>query len=114
MVKRPSYIPDRGDIVWVSFNPQKGREQANKRPAIVVSPEVYNRKSSLALMCPITSRMKSYPFEVTIKERKIAGVALVDQIRSLDWQARKVKFIERAKPGILFKIQEKILILLTQ
>ena len=114
MVKGPSYIPDLGDIVWVSFNPQKGREQANKRPAIVVSPEVYNRKSSLALMCPITSRMKSYTFEVTIKERKIEGVALVDQIRSLDWQARKVKFIERAKPGILFKIQEKILILLTQ
>jgi len=114
MVIKNNYIPDRGDIVWVSFDPQKGREQAKKRPAIVLSPKIYNQKSSLALMCPITSQIKGYPFEVVIKEKKISGVVLADQIRSLDWRARKVTFIERVKPESIFEIQEKILALLTR
>lgn len=114
MVKRKRYIPDRGDIVWVNLNPQKGREQANKRPAIVLSPKFYNQKSSLALMCPITSKIKGYPFEVEIKRTTTSGVVLADQIRSLDWRARKVSFIERVKPEILFSVQEKVLTLLTR
>lgn len=114
MVKDKNYIPDRGDLVWISFNPQKGREQSNKRPAVVLSPAAYNKKSSLALMCPITSQVKGYPLETPIKGNKILGVVLVDQIRSLDWRARKASFIERVKPETLFEVQEKILTLLIQ
>lgn len=114
MVKKKLYIPGRGDIVWASFNPQRGREQANKRPAIVLSPRIYNQKSGLALMCPMTSKTKGYPFETKVDEGKISGVVLADQIRSLNWRARKVSFIEKVKPETLFEIQEKILTLLTQ
>ena len=71
------YIPDRGDIVWINFNPQKGREQASKRPAIVLSPKAYNQKTSLALMCPITSHVKGYPFEVVIEKKKIYAIMVV-------------------------------------
>jgi len=114
MVKKKLYIPDRGDVIWISFNPQKGREQANKRPAVVLSPKIYNQKSSLALMCPITSKVKGYPFETVFKNKKIQGAILCDQVRSLDWRARKVSFIEKVKPETLFEIQEKLLTLLTQ
>lgn len=114
MVKRKQYIPERGDIVWINLNPQIGHEQANKRPAVVLSPKVYNQKSSLALMCPITSKIKGYPFETIIRNKKIQGAALCDQLRSLDWKARKVSFIERTKPETLFEIQEKILTLIIQ
>lgn len=114
MVKKKLYIPDRGDIVWINMSPQKGREQANKRPAVVLSPKIYNSKANLALMCPITSKIKGYPFEVIYSNKKIKGAVLCDQIRSLDWQARRASFIERTKPEILFQIQEKLLTLLIQ
>jgi len=113
MVKKSTYIPDRGDLVWVNLNPQKGREQANKRPAIVLSPKIYNRKSSLAMMCPITSKIKGYPFEVIINN-KIHGAVLCDQLRSLDWQARKTSFIERVKSEVLFEVQDKIIALIAR
>jgi len=111
---RKKYIPKRGDIVWINFNPQKGREQANKRPAVVLSPKIYNKKSGLALMCPITSKIKGYPFETKIQNTKIQGAVLADQIRALDWRARGISFIERIKPKLLFEIQEKILVLLVR
>jgi len=114
MVRKKCYIPNRGDIVWINFNPQKGHEQAKKRPALVISSKTYNEKTSLALMCPITSHIKGYPFEVTIKEKVVSGVVLSDQIRCLDWHARKISFIQRVKPSIVSKVQEKILILITQ
>lgn len=106
------YIPDRGDLVWVDFNPQKGREQANKRPAIVLSPQNYNEKTSLALMCPITSHIKGYPFEVIIKDKKITGAILCDQIKSLDWKERKVSFIKKINNLSLIDIQEKVIALI--
>lgn len=80
-----SYIPDRGDIIWLDFNPQAGREQANRRPALVLSPAEYNGKVRLALLCPITSKVKGYPFEVAIPEGlPVSGVVLADQVKSLD------------------------------
>lgn len=89
-----AYIPERGDVVWINFNPQAGHEQAGKRPAFVLSPASYNRKVGLALLCPITNKIKGYPFEVNIPEGlKITGTILSDQIKSLDWQARDVDFI---------------------
>ncbi len=87
------YIPEKGDIVWIEMNPQAGHEQAGKRPAIVLSPKAYNEKVGLALFCPITTQIKGYPFEVIIpKGYRISGAILSDQIKSLDWKARKVSF----------------------
>ena len=86
-----SYIPERGDVVWLDFDPQTGREQAGRRPAIVLSPREYNRRSGLALLCPVTSRIKNYPFEVRLPDAfDVRGVVLCDQIKSLDWAARKL------------------------
>lgn len=88
------YLPERGDVVWLTFNPQAGHEQAGRRPAVVVSPRAYNAKVGLCLVCPITSQVKGYPFEVALPvELPVAGVALADQLKSLDWEARKVAFI---------------------
>ena len=90
MVKE--YIPDRGDIVWINFNPTRGSEQKGKRPAIVISPKSYNSVSGLVLLCPITSQTKGYPFEVNVKTKDISGVILTDQIRNIDWKERKIKY----------------------
>ena len=85
-----SYVPDRGDIVWLQFNPQAGHEQAGHRPALVLSPASYNRRSGLMLCCPMTSQKKGYPFEVVIAaETDRDSVVLADQVKSLDWKVRK-------------------------
>jgi len=89
-----AYIPNSGDIVWLTFNPQAGHEQAGRRPALVLSPAAYNGKVGLAILCPITSQIKGYPFEVLIPERlKISGAILSDQVKSLDWKARGAEFV---------------------
>jgi mRNA interferase MazF len=88
-----AYCPKRGDIVWLAFNPQAGHEQAGHRPALVLSPEAYNRKVGLALFCPITSQIKGYPFEVRVPSGcQVSGVILADQVKSLDWKARQTRF----------------------
>ncbi|MBI4354164.1 MAG: endoribonuclease MazF [Candidatus Omnitrophica bacterium] len=88
-----SYHPKRGDIVWLTFSPHAGHEQAGHRPALILSPESYNRKVGLALACPITTQVKGYPFEVAIPTGlEVSGVILVDQLKSLDWKARKARF----------------------
>jgi mRNA interferase MazF len=92
--KRRAYVPQRGDAVWLTLDPQAGHEQAGRRPAVVVSPSRYNARSGLALFCPVTSRVKGYPFEVLLpSELPIDGVVLSDQVRSLDWRARKASRI---------------------
>ena len=84
------YVPDRGDIVWLQFNPQAGHEQAGHRPALVLSPASYNRRSGLMLCCPMTSQRKGYPFEVVIEvDTDHESVVLADQVKSLDWKVRK-------------------------
>jgi mRNA interferase MazF len=103
------YVPDRGDAIWLSFEPQAGREQAGRRPALVLSPASYNAKVSLALVCPITSKSKGYPFEVPVPpEMPIQGVVLADQLRSLDWQARKAERICRLPDPVLDDVTAKI------
>lgn len=88
-----SYVPDRGDLVWINFDPQAGHEQAGKRPAVVLSPHSYNQKVGLALCCPVTSQRKGYPFEVNIPDGlTVKGVILSDQVKSLDWRVRKAEF----------------------
>jgi len=106
MVKR--YIPDRGDIVWLDFDPQAGHEQAGHRPAFIVSPLAYNQKSNLALVCPITSKTKGWRFEVVLVDTKTIGFILADQIKSLDWQARNIEFIEKAPLIVIDEVLSKI------
>ncbi len=108
-----SYIPDRGDIIWLEFDPQKGHEQKGRRPGIVLSKKEYNQKSNLAIICPITSKIKGYPFEVRINSI-IQGVILSDQIRSIDWKSRNAAFIEKIPEEILKEILENIDLLLNE
>ena len=107
MVKA-KYVPRRGDIVWLAFDPTRGHEQRGKRPAFVVSPTLYNQKSSLALVCPISSQSKGYPFEVEIAGSHIRGVVLADHLRSIDWRARKAKYVESVAQEVVTEIQDKI------
>jgi mRNA interferase MazF len=108
-----AYIPERGDVVWIDFNPQTGYEQAGRRPAVVLSPSSYNQKVRLAIFCPITNQVKGYPFEVAIPEgEKISGVILSDQVKSLDWQKRKVDFITRLQIETVNEVMDKLKTLL--
>src|SRR5512140_2328494 len=92
----PDHSPKRGDLVWLTFDPQAGHEQAGRRPAFVLSPAAYNGKTNLFLACPVTSRVKGYPFEVSLPEGlPVSGVILADQIKSLDWKVRKAEFLAR-------------------
>ena len=102
------YFPQRGDVVWLDYDPQRGHEQAGKRPAIVISSLEYNKKVGLALFYPITSQIKGYPFEVKVTLSKIHGVILADQIKSLDWKARKAKYIETAPERLLDEAKERL------
>ena len=107
------YVPDRGDLVWLDFNPQAGREQMGRRPAIVISPKNYNQRSHLALFCPVTSRIKGYPFEVPLQAtEKITGVVISDQVKSLDWTQRNVEFVEKADSKVFGEVIEKLSLLI--
>ena len=89
-----NYVPNTGDLIWLTFDPQAGREQAGRRPALVLSPAAYNEKTDLALVCPISSRVKGYPFEVPLPEGlPISGVVLSDHLKSLDWKQRRAEFV---------------------
>jgi mRNA interferase MazF len=107
------YIPDAGDIVWVNFDPQVGHEQAGRRPAVVLSPKIYNDISSLAVMCPITSRSKGFKFEVEVAQSgPIRGVVLADHVRSLDWRRRDTQWAGRASSAMLQEVRVAIAVLL--
>ena len=109
----PAYIPQRGDLVWLNFTPQSGHEQAGKRPAFVVSPQSYNKKTGLALFCPVTSQVKGYPFEVAIPAGgEVRGVILSDQVKSLDWAARQAAFITRSSSETTEQALAKVAVLI--
>jgi len=106
------YCPERGDIVWLDFDPQSGHEQKGRRPAIVISPKIYNSKTGLALFCPITNQIKGYPFEVILPlNLPITGVIISDQIKSLDWKVRNAEFIVKAPKKVLNEAINKFLTL---
>jgi mRNA interferase MazF len=108
-----AYIPDRGDAVWINFNPQAGHEQAGRRPAIVLSPASYNRKVGLAIFCPITSQIKGYPFEVIIPVGlKVAGAVLSDQVKNLDWKVRDTELIVKLPASVTGEVLKKLRTLL--
>lgn len=99
------YVPGRGDVVWIDFAPQSGHEQAGRRPGLVVSPRAYNKKVGLALLCPITSKIKGYPFEVDLPDTDgITGVILADQIKSMDWRARHASYASSAPRRVVGKV----------
>ncbi len=104
------YVPEAGDIVRLRFSPQAGHEQAGHRPALVISPAAYNRKTSLMLCCPMTTQVKGYPFEVTLAGSRPSAV-LADQVKSLDWVERKAKYKGKAKPVELAAVRAKIIAL---
>lgn len=106
-------VPDRGDVIWLQFDPHTGSEQAGRRPALVVSPKEYNGKVGLALCCPITSRSKGYPFEVALPEGSgIHGVVLCDQIKSLDWRVRRAQRIASVADDLMLEVTGRILALI--
>jgi mRNA interferase MazF len=108
-----TYEPDRGDIVWLDFNPQTGHEQAGRRPAVVLSPKTYNQKTGLAIFCPITSKVKAYPFIVALPDNlKVKGVVLSDQVKSFDWKSRNAKFICRLPDERIEEVKQKLSVLL--
>lgn len=111
MVRMASYVPDARDVIWIDCDPQTGHEEAGRRPALVLSPRYYNRKSSLALMVPITSRAKGYAFEVAIQEKKTVGIVLADHVRTYDWHARRAVFIEKASDEVVRAVREQIIAL---
>lgn len=106
------YSPERGDIVWLDFDPQSGHEQKGRRPAIIISPKIYNSKTRLALFCPITNQVKGYPFEVILPSNlTVTGVIIADQIKSLDWKVRNAEFIVKAPKNVLDETMNKFLTL---
>ncbi len=108
-----AYVPDRGDAVWINFNPQAGHEQAGRRPAIVLSPSSYNRKVGLAIFCPITNQIKGYPFEVVIPANsKVTGAVLSDQVKNLDWKVRDTELIVRLPASVTDEVLKKLKTLL--
>ena len=108
-----SFAPDSGDLIWLTFDSQAGHEQAGRRPALILSPKVYNRKSGLALVCPITNRAKGYPFEVPIPAGcGVKGVILADHVTSLDWKARRAEKAGRIPLATLNEVLARLAALL--
>jgi mRNA interferase MazF len=109
VVRRGRFTPERGDAIWITLTPQAGHEQAGRRPAIVLSPAAYNRKVGLALLCPITSQVKGYPFEVNLPAGlKVQGAVLSDRVKCLDWKARKSAFICRLPDDVVHEVLGKL------
>ena len=107
--KRGNYVPDAGDLVWLSFSPQAGREQAGRRPGLILSPRIYNAKTGLCLVCPVTSQIKAYPFEVELpKGLTVQGVILSDHVKSADWQARRIEWIAHAPDKVVNHVRAKL------
>ncbi len=104
-----TYIPDQGDIVYFNFSPSVGREQKGVRPALVISRALFNQSSGLAVVCPVTSKQKFYPFEILVEVDKVYGFALIDQARAIDYTAREFKFISRAPVSLVEEIKAKFI-----
>ena len=108
-----TFVPDRGDVVWISLNPQAGHEQAGRRPALVLSPAAYNANVGLALICPITGQVKRYPFEVVVPTSSaVRGAVLADQVKSVDWKIRRADLIGRLPDVVVGKVLAKVKTLL--
>lgn len=107
-----NYVPDSGDLVWLEFDPQAGHEQAGRRPALVISPANYNAKTGLMVCCPLSTRIKGYPFEVKIAADGVEGVVLSDQVKSLDWKYRRARKKGRVEAAVMTEVRARIKTLL--
>ena len=106
---KPAFVPDAGDFVWLTFDPRAGRDQAGRRPALVLSPKLYNARSGLALACPVTSQVKGYPFEVAVPAGVAAtGVVLADHMKSIDWKARRVEPLGRCTDEVMDEVRARL------
>ncbi|OQY44369.1 MAG: mRNA-degrading endonuclease [Anaerolineaceae bacterium 4572_78] len=104
-----AYVPTRGDVVWINFNPQAGHEQSGHRPALILSPKAYNKKVGLVILCPITTQVKGYPFEVLIPDALPAkGAILADQVKSLDWRVRQATFMCKLPNHVIIEVLAKL------
>jgi mRNA interferase MazF len=113
--RKAPYVPERGDAVWITLDPQAGHEQAGRRPALVLSPSAYNGRVGLALFCPITKRAKGYPFEVPIPEGSaVTGVVGADQVKSLDWRARKAAPLGAVPEEVVAQVLQRLQTLLAE
>ncbi|MDO8713950.1 MAG: endoribonuclease MazF [Polynucleobacter sp.] len=108
-----AYVPNAGDIVWLEFDPQAGHEQAGRRPALVLTPEIYNKKTSLMICCPLTTQIKGYPFEVLAEIEGTQSAILSDQVKSLDWRIRRAKYKSKVNPLVLSEVRSKAKALLS-
>ena len=114
MVKPKAYVPQRGDVVWITLNPQAGHEQSGRRPAVVLSPAAYNDKVGLAILCPITNQIKGYSFEIVIPTGlAVIGVILADQVKSLDWRSRNAELICTLPAETVAEVLQKLSTLLS-
>jgi mRNA interferase MazF len=114
MVNPRAYVPQRGDVVWITLNPQAGHEQTGRRPAVVLSPRSYNIKTGLTIFCPLTSQVKGYPFEVLLPDgSSVTGAILSDQVKNLDWRARNAELICTLPDETMYEVLEKLDTLLT-
>ncbi|MBI4886590.1 MAG: endoribonuclease MazF [Acidobacteria bacterium] len=110
-----AYVPDAGDLVWLTLDPQAGREQRGRRPALILSPRSYNTRASLAIACPITSHAKGYPFEVALPaDGTVTGVVLADHVKNLDWNARRAVFAAKAPAEVVTDVRERLRVLIGQ
>jgi mRNA interferase MazF len=115
MVDAKAYVPQRGEVVWITLNPQAGHEQAGRRPAVVLSPGDYNGKVGLAILCPVTNQIKGYPFEVRLPaELPVTGAILADQVKSLDWRVRNAELICALPARVMSEVLQKIATLLSK
>jgi mRNA interferase MazF len=106
---KTAFVPEAGDLVWLTFDPQAGREQAGRRPALVLSPRIYNAKSGLALACPVTNQVKGYPFEVAVPAGVgAAGVILADHLKSIDWKARHAALLGRCIDEVMDEVGARL------
>lgn len=106
------YVPAAGDIVWLDFDPQAGREQARRRPALVLTDQSYNRASGLAVVCPLTSKRKPYPFALPATVDEVEGAVLADHLKSMDWKIRNAAFHSKSEPALLHKVRIYVGVLL--
>ena len=114
MVDPKPYVPQRGDVIWITLNPQAGHEQAGRRPALVLSPATYNGKVGLAILCPLTNQIKGYPFEVLVPPGlSITGAILADQVKNLDWRARSAELICSLPRRTVVEVLQKLATLLS-
>lgn len=103
-----SFVPNRGDVIWLNFDPRIGKEQSGHRPALVLSPQAYNKLVGLAVVCPITSHKKGYPFEVELTGRKVSGCILADHIKNIDWRGRNAQLIEVVDDEIVEEVLARL------